>query len=553
MSENKSTRKRRRATDPVVEDAKRRRATDPVVEDAKRRRATDPVVEDAKSEDHCTCDTRKCTVKCPCRRAQRMCDAAKCHPTPKPPKPPARGRRGQRSSTKPPKCCLEVQYIDPPPTKVIDVEDVIIRDVDEAVTSIQSGQKRIVLFPLYRTGEHEEFMKNISAAVEKDALHVFDVYNNAVREEFQVPPPSVQMLLYPEKHVKEWQPYRGAVSHPGKKRKFAVFDLGSNGMLNYYSSKLSHFLIKNEYIAALFAKLNGEDWRVFPNRMRLQLTAHRDKVHSPHWEYKGKNLGTIISMSEERYFTYYDIDFSSDETQAYLKHCGFDKNFNAIPLHNIYKDAFFRNTRRRVRVPMGHVLLFDHRMPHEIDNTTPSFSVFLSPYALAERYQGDRDAPYVGKLKHYETPIEYAGLSVYEANNVGQLFGNGGITWPSRKVIYHGAHLQTMKNWVARARSEDIVDNKTVRYSLPRNGEFSMISNKEKLEDMGFVFPNVVYQSSFPKALINPLEHYADDEVRKRLGLMDTSSPSCCSSSSSDPHLPEQKHTAAVAMNHKRT
>lgn len=108
----------------------------------------------------------------------------------------------------------------------------------------------------------------------------------------------------------------------------------------------------------------------------------------------------------------------------------------------------------------------------------------------------------------------YKGLTVYESNNVGQLFGMSGVIWPSRKPCFQVAEQQASRHFQLRFNGHG-----APTVSLPTNGTFNMRDNRQLIEDAGLQFPDIVYGEDFPNAIFNPL-HF-DPEVALRLGLKD--------------------------------
>ena len=477
----------------------------------------------------CECLSR-CTLKrtknpCPCLQGGTLC-TVQCHPV-KVALPPVLAQDKKNNENKKKKivnrgCLTTLQYLNPPKTIEVDISTHLNTSAKNAIQLILDKKVRVALVPLFEVGKKLEFMVKVREALETDRKYMFNTYNNHVSEEYRVPPPSVDMLLAPEQHVDDWRPYINKRLITDRK-KSSVFGL-PNGMVNFYTSQISQLLIRNPVVIECFTLLYGEHWRVFPNRLRLQPSMQVDKVNEPHWEYMRGDISTIISMSEERYFTFYDIDFEAAATQTYIQEHKMVKNFNKIPEKNLHEHELFRGKRRRIRIPQGYMLLFDDQIPHEVDKTSLSFSVFLSPYDLLTRknkdllnFYGSQKINAKSITKHkfnpWDQPREYENLTVYESNNVGQLFGMGGIIWPSRKTIFQVAHQQNARDWKIRFQG-----NAQPSVHLP-NGTFNMKDNRARLEANGFQFPEIVYNDDFPNAIFNPLDF--DPYVAMRLGLKD--------------------------------
>ena len=417
-----------------------------------------------------------------------------------------------------------------PTTTEIDPRSITASDFKKAITMFEAGAE-VVLLPL--STNLPEMKTHVLNAMKKDLPSVFSWYNDCVKPKFKVPDPTVDMMMVPGCHTNKWQPYfaKGKVLQPGGDTKFSVPGI-AGGMVNLYNSHLSNYFLGNGVINELFTKLTGtKEWQVHSNRMRLVtgLTGIKnDNIHALHWETHGTKLGFILPVSEQRSFVFYEGTSNLEDPyiSTYLKKMG-NTPFISIPDQDAHTQPFLDGRRRRVIIPFGHILLWNHHVAHEICRFTPSTSLFMSPYNPKDDEQKFfYSSTSVPRNPYYHAP-QQMGLNPRDSEIFGVFFGLPGNFWPSKKETFAFCHQQAMYTSVKRVidkmtRPNAKGDpNRNVQYLLSDYGKFDHRAEKDALEKSGMDnIPYEVYAEGVPLATRDVLDLYGSEEMLQyRIGL----------------------------------
>lgn len=409
----------------------------------------------------------------------------------------------------------------------------VAANVEDALKRFSEGQE-ILLLPLFKDNDIDELKDNLKEAAFKDAPLFFNSYNNACKEEYKVEEIDFDTILRPHLHTKELKPYLAKGLHRGKENKFSVFNL-AGGMVNHYNSYLSEVFTTNPTVVELFNKVTGtKKWQIHPQRLRMNaLPTANDKINALHWETKGSSMpGIIFGISEKRSFVYWEGTscMYDPDIKAYLDSKG-NKEFINIPDEDAHHLSIFKGRRRRIMIPQGFVLIWNHKLAHEICLKEPSLSAFMSPFDPSNNYESDFFNSVINQPKNpYYAPHQYAGLTPREAEVFGLFFGLAGTFWPSRKEVFHLCHQQAMVFGCQRVLPTMLAPNakgdvnRNVDFSLPLTGSFCQREEKERLLASGMDnIPKEVFAKFTPNATVNILERFGDKPIMQyRLGLRKT-------------------------------
>ena len=399
-----------------------------------------------------------------------------------------------------------------------DLQQFIVEDVQEAMKKISHQEIILVPFGVSTKLEIE--------AIKEDAKIMFKWYNDSTKKESNVPQPTVEMLLEPKKHRKQWEPFVGKTRHEGKTKRFSVPNM-QGGMVNLYNSHISQVLINNPVVSELFNVITGTSkWQVHPNRMRLVCVPKtRDNINQLHWETKGNKIGVIFTVSEERSFVWWEgtSDMESEEHRAYIEAKG-NSSFIQIPDEDAHNLAIFKGKRRRIIIPQGYILIWNHFIAHEVCEHVASLSIFLSPFnpEESEFFDNVKNQP----SNPFYFPSQYIGLTPRQTEIAGLFFGIAGSFWPSTKEVFQLWHQQAMNNAVLHALPRLLRPNRNgdegrnVQYMLPTTGEFK--PTREELEGMDNI-PDFIFSESAPNATVDVFKRYSTCPMTQyRLGLRKT-------------------------------
>ena len=218
------------------------------------------------------------------------------------------------------------------------------------------------------------------------------------------------------------------------------------------------------------------------------------------------------------------------DIKAYLDSKG-NREFIKISDEDAHNLPIFKGRRRRIIIPQGHVLIWNHKIAHEICALQPSLSAFMSPFNPENKEESDFFDNIGNQPKnHYYFPFQYTGLTPRQAEIFGLFFGMGGTFWPSRKEVFHLCHQQSVKIGCQRVLPRLLAPNaqgipgRNVDFALPTNGAFDQRSFKEQLLASGMDnLPEELFFESTPNATVNILERFGDNPVMQyRLGLRKT-------------------------------
>lgn len=206
-----------------------------------------------------------------------------------------------------------------------------------------------------------------------DSFCMFGNWNASVRPEHRIPHIDSARLLRGDCTLEE----KRALSHlPGLK---------TQGMINTFSTPLHQLAF--EKLDPFFQALYGNNYRILPNRFNYRVQENKkseqDGYESTHIELSnhldreqlqtiGDVYGVILGISElPRPFTYYTGTACHPDIEDYFY--AQQKAFVQPP--DEFKRLF---TRTRVWCPPGCILVWDHRLMHEVCMKL-NLSIYLSP------------------------------------------------------------------------------------------------------------------------------------------------------------------------------
>ena len=213
-------------------------------------------------------------------------------------------------------------------------------------------------------------------------------------------------------------------------------------MVNCYCTPLHLLCFQN--LDDFFQKLFGFDYRILPNRFNLRIetlpNADQNSYDSAHIELGNPELagmfyGLIMGISNlPRPFTYYENTSCNYQIEDYFN----SKSDPFVTPSSEFKDKF---TRVRVYCPPGHLLVWDHRLMHEVC-MEKNFSVYLSPFSNQNTLSHYKalDQLKVSESEQKIHPSIYAKVNTESTDILGSLFQMPGYYYPSRKrtiVYYH--------------------------------------------------------------------------------------------------------------------
>lgn len=122
--------------------------------------------------------------------------------------------------------------------------------VEEGLRRIRNGQTEVILIPKSST------QAQLKAALKEDVGLMFQWYNEVVEPQWQVPSPTVPMLLDPALHIKEWQPYINKGQHANGASPSTVMNF-SDGMVNLYGSHTEDLFLQDANVAKVMETMTG--------------------------------------------------------------------------------------------------------------------------------------------------------------------------------------------------------------------------------------------------------------------------------------------------------
>lgn len=404
--------------------------------------------------------------------------------------------------------------------------------VKEAIKLLHSGESEVVLIPI-----DEKTRELIDKSIKKDLPNIFTWYNNAVTKEYQVPPPTMNMMRDPEKYHKKWAPYISKGYFEKRDNKFSVMGLSGSGMVNYYNGHVHNTLIRSDIINEIFTESTGTDrWKINTNRLRFNLVGNTRKDWSDTMHLEGldvgldtatNHFGVIVSISNKRSFVWWegtatDKTIRTDIRNYYIKRGGVKTGFIGISKKDALTKKFLKGRRRRIIYDSSkYILLFTSACAHEVDAKQASTSVFLTPYnpdnkLAAINLTSIKDRTWRAKTLYQ--PNEYTdNLTSIQTEIMGLGFNNPGSYWPSRKEVFFLNHQTSVGIWIKRVKqrykcpTKMGIPDKNVCYQLPDNGEVDQHNKKyeKKLIKYGITeIPSEMFDKSYPNLVVDILKVY---------------------------------------------
>ena len=311
-------------------------------------------------------------------------------------------------------------------------------EAGEAIRTLRAGADAVVL---RLAVDHTA----LDEALEYDRHQLFAEYNRQVKPEFQVPSPTLAMLYDPN-HV-DWAPYIGKKPFPGRDHTFSVYNL-RGGMVNHYQGALHKLFGLMPAVQEVFSAIAGTaDWRLHPNRMRLNLLASNTpspKITTAHLEGPDAAAGTedsaiamILNIFGRRSFVYYQhTTLHPALRKYYLEHGGATKGFVKVPEPQIQAMGLLK-ARSEVIINPFEVLLFREGCLHEVSNAGSSLGLFFSVFNPTTEHD------YIPRRTALQAsggqPIEFAELTQWQSELVGLRYHLTGTKWPSGKTVFTAA------------------------------------------------------------------------------------------------------------------
>lgn len=444
------------------------------------------------------------------------------------------------------------------------MKSMVFSSAENAYNSIRMGNHEVVLLEKDKVTNTK-----LTETLKRDIPNLFLYYNDFVKDEFQVPDPKLEWLLDPVKHSKE---LKSSYLKSGK----AVCGL-KGGMLNLYGGHTADLHLQDNNFKQLMNKIYGGGWQVHPNRMRLNICAnkmntmsngHLEGMHVGKDTWMEEDLAFICSISKKRAFTYWDGTASDSSIRADVRKYFNDNggnHFTKITGRERFLYHENGSTRRtRIVFPNTHILLFVEAVAHEVDDSLPSFSLFLSPFdpveysktsdlvqkefkSLVDAYKANnsklvcqqarkliRQMPNEWKVhfplcfrswlleKNYYDPEEFTDDLLHrDTEIIGWLRGyRGGVYWPSGKKLFHGPHIQAFNTYIPRSKRFTTLphlafraQDRELKYRFP-DGHYAI--TEEVLETFDLI-PKCMLGT---KSLFDVMKRYQNNmEVAYRRGL----------------------------------
>ena len=410
----------------------------------------------------------------------------------------------------------------------------------EAIKFLREGKSEVVLIPIDDTTQED-----IITSIEKDLPYMFKWYNDAVEEKYQVPPPTLKMMLEPHKTYDKWAPYIGKTTFPRRTDKFSVMGLGGTGMLNYYNGHVQNAMLKSKLIDDIFTESTGtKKWQAHTNRMRLNIVNKKGRDWSDSMHLEGSDVGldsavdrygVIVAISKQRSFTWWegtasDKSIRPDIREYYRKKGGVERNWIMIPKKEALTQPFFKDRRRKIIYDGSkYILLFTAAVAHEVDEEAASTSVFLSPFNPESPLEAINYQPInkrTWRAKTLYQPKEYTdNLTTIQTEIMGLGFHNAGAYWPSRKEVFFLNHQTSVGIWVKRVKpsyrcpTKDGKADKNVCYHLPTDGTVDQHTKeyRKKLKKIGITeIPEKVFDTNYPNLVVDMVKMYEDPMLQYR-------------------------------------
>ena len=342
-----------------------------------------------------------------------------------------------------------------------DMKQLVYDHVEDAVRDLKDCKREVVLVRL-----DKETNKGFTKAIEQDLPYFFSNYNYFLKEEYQFPTPTPDMVvnIHKTNNLAKWKKdYLG-----GDEGKISAPNL-TGGMVNMYNGYIHRHLVQSPEIAKACEEITGtKKWKILFDRLRLAgLTGREEfgKKSAAHIE--GDFVGTaesckkikiIVGLSKKRSFVYYkgtaiDKKVRDDVRKYYQTHNTAQTNFVRVPPKDLYKLEWCKGKRRRIVFDGSkYFMLWNSSVLHEIDNKYASASVYLKPYnpedesfKLANmtpmKDMKKKRTPLQGKVQ-YDPPQYTDDMTNVETGALGLAYHMAGSYWESGKKTFPMYHAQ---------------------------------------------------------------------------------------------------------------
>lgn len=322
--------------------------------------------------------------------------------------------------------------------------------VSEAVSHLRAGAEVAVV----RTQVNKV---ELHSRIKRELKNLCGWWNVRTKREFNIPEPSLDMILNPKKHQKEWRLWK---SLPGL----------TGGMLHVYDTSVHDLFLQDPNIDQLFTMITGTtDYKIDNNRMRVVIGSSDNGKNTIHIEgdnvLGGFGVAFIVALSNDRSFTYYEGTSENPKCQELFKSGGgLSSHFVTVKPEDM---KGFK--RKSVIFNSGEILLFRDNIAHEVCRKSPSVSLFLSPYdpdkylTLKKRqleeycdcdvFEAKRRQKINGGLpllvshrtvgQKRQHPSEFSKMVHSDTRIFGSLFLIGGAQWPSNKWTFFLMHMMS--------------------------------------------------------------------------------------------------------------